>query len=69
MRSRRLPRFSPGSDLRKVENARPRSLDVSRGAFRSVVESEFARRRISGPTQPTAIILGAPGQSRNSSPP
>jgi hypothetical protein len=53
--------------LRKIEIARPQNLEVSLGAFRSVVEIGFARRtRVDGRPSHALIILGTPGQSRNS---
>src|ERR1700678_325103 len=42
----------------------PKNPEMSRGAFKNVVESQIARRELD-PARPTAIILGDPGQSRN----
>ena len=66
MRSRRLPRFSPGSACGRSRIAQPRHLEVSQAPSGALWNSNSREERILGRPSQRLIILGSPGQSRNS---
>ena len=62
MRSRRLPRFSSRTHLRKGRDRTTQSLEVSQVLFRSVVEIRIREKNpyLARPTQPKAHHTGKP---------